>query len=402
MGTKMAPAFATLFMHKLEQAFLNTQTHQPLTWIRYIDDIFAPWTHGEDKLKSFLHDLNNFHPNIKFTYDINHERATYLDVNIHKGTRFRQHGILDITTHFKPTNTFQYVHGSSCHPMSTYKSVAKGECTRFLRSNSNPNTYKDTVELHKQHLQNRKFPQNLVQNTHIPFTSRPSTLEDKPKNKLKTPPFITTYTPWLPHLNRLIHVHWNIILNDRHLLNVFPERPITALRANKNIAKYLVRADLKTPPQDNSDRPHLHLPSHDFTDYCHTCTNTQCSVCPFMKPTAALRSSATKKIYAIDTHYTCTTPKVIYLITCTVCSKQYVGQTSQNLRLRFRHHRNHMHTHTNRPIYKHFSMHGFNNITIQTIEQQLDDLTRYERERHWISTLQTYLPKGLNSKFDIE
>ena len=47
-------------------------------------------------------------------------------------------------------------------------------------------------------------------------------------------------------------------------------------------------------------------------------------------------------------------------------------------------------------------MHGFNNITIQIIEQQFDDLTRYERERHWISTLQTYLPKGLNSKFDIE
>ena len=33
MGTKMAPAFAT------------TQTHKPLTWLHYIDDIYAPFTH---------------------------------------------------------------------------------------------------------------------------------------------------------------------------------------------------------------------------------------------------------------------------------------------------------------------------------------------------------------------
>ena len=361
MGTKMAPAFATLFMHKLEQAFLNTQTYQPLTWIRYIDDIFAPWTHGEDKLQSFLHDLNNFHPNIKFTYDINHDRATYLDIDIHKGTRFRQHGILDITTHFKPTNTFQYVHGSSCHPISTYKSVAKGECIRFLRTNSDPDTYKHTVETHKQHLHNRHFPKHIItQNTQIPFTDRTNTLEDKPKNKLKTPPFTTTYTPWLPQLTKLIQKHWNIISNDPHLVNIFPERPITALRANKNIAKYLVRADLKTQPKNNLDRPHLYLPTHNLTDYCHTCAHPQCSICPFLKPTSAIQSSLTKRIHPLDTHYTCTTPKVIYLITCTTCSKQYVGQTSQNLRMRFRHHRNHMQTHTNRPIYRHFDTHSFN------------------------------------------
>lgn len=401
MGTKMAPAFATLFMHKLEREFLSTQSHQPLAWIRYIDDIFAPWTHGEDTLKAFIHDLNNFHPTIKFTYDINHDNATFLDIDMHKGPRFQQHNILDISTHFKPTNTFQYVHGNSCHPISTYKSIARGECIRFLRSNSNTTTYENTVETHKQHLQNRKFPPHIIRNTHIPFTSRPQTLVDKEKRKLKTPPFITTYTPWLPQLTKLIHTHWKLIQDDPHLQISFPETPITALRANRNIAKHLVRAGIKTTPKSN-DRPHLYLPTHDLTDYCQTCTHSQCSICPFLIPTAAFQSSATKKIYPVDTHYTCTTPKVIYLITCTICKKQYVGQTGQNLRLRFRHHRNHMQAHTQRPIYRHFSTHGFTNITIQIIEQELDDLTRYDRERHWITTLKTYLPKGLNSKFDIE
>jgi hypothetical protein len=38
----------------------------PLEWIRFIDDILAVWTHGIDKLKEFLHYINNFHPTIKF------------------------------------------------------------------------------------------------------------------------------------------------------------------------------------------------------------------------------------------------------------------------------------------------------------------------------------------------
>ena len=60
MGTKMVPAHVALFIHKLETEFLNTQTLKPLTWIRYIDDIFCPWTHGRDTLDTFLQDLNNF------------------------------------------------------------------------------------------------------------------------------------------------------------------------------------------------------------------------------------------------------------------------------------------------------------------------------------------------------
>jgi len=71
---------------------------------------------GETKLEAFLTDLNNFHPKIKFTYEIHEDKATLLDIDMHKGTRFEETNILDITTHFKTTNTLQYVHGTSCHP----------------------------------------------------------------------------------------------------------------------------------------------------------------------------------------------------------------------------------------------------------------------------------------------
>ena len=40
IGTKFAPPYACIFMDQLESGFLKTQTHQPLVWFRYIDDIF--------------------------------------------------------------------------------------------------------------------------------------------------------------------------------------------------------------------------------------------------------------------------------------------------------------------------------------------------------------------------
>ena len=36
----------------------------PLIWLRYIDDMFAVWTHGETLLQSFL---DHYHPAIKFS-----------------------------------------------------------------------------------------------------------------------------------------------------------------------------------------------------------------------------------------------------------------------------------------------------------------------------------------------
>ena len=53
----------------IETAFRETQELQSLVWLRYIDDIFFIWTHGEQEIQTFLRGLNNFHTDIKFTYE---------------------------------------------------------------------------------------------------------------------------------------------------------------------------------------------------------------------------------------------------------------------------------------------------------------------------------------------
>lgn len=34
-----------------------------------VDDIFFKWTHGEEKLKTFMNNFNNYRSNLKFTYE---------------------------------------------------------------------------------------------------------------------------------------------------------------------------------------------------------------------------------------------------------------------------------------------------------------------------------------------
>ena len=78
IGTKFAPPYACIYMDQVEQKFLATQINQPLIWLRYIDDIFFIWTHGEKELEKFMSSFNSFTPNLKFTYESSKKRYIIL------------------------------------------------------------------------------------------------------------------------------------------------------------------------------------------------------------------------------------------------------------------------------------------------------------------------------------
>lgn len=83
---------------------------KPREWKRYIDDIFPLWDSSRQEISPFIEQANKFHPTIKFTAEISEIKTTFLDTVIYKGDRFRNDSILDILTHYKPTETFQYTH----------------------------------------------------------------------------------------------------------------------------------------------------------------------------------------------------------------------------------------------------------------------------------------------------
>ena len=55
-------------MNQVEQKFLEMLNKKLLIWLRYIDDNFFIWIHGEQELETIFKDLNNFIPNLSFTY----------------------------------------------------------------------------------------------------------------------------------------------------------------------------------------------------------------------------------------------------------------------------------------------------------------------------------------------
>ena len=66
--TKFGTPYSILFMAELEEEILRKAEFKPYLWWRY-DDIFFLWEHGEEKLKSFIDNINKMHPTIKFTAD---------------------------------------------------------------------------------------------------------------------------------------------------------------------------------------------------------------------------------------------------------------------------------------------------------------------------------------------
>ncbi len=114
IGTRLAPSFANIYMHMLETNVINESTYKPSLWKRFIDDGFGLWEHGLDKLMDFIDLLNSVDPNIHFTFDYSFSDINFLDVKVYKsGNRL----CTDLFT--KPTDTHQYLHFSSCHPLHT-------------------------------------------------------------------------------------------------------------------------------------------------------------------------------------------------------------------------------------------------------------------------------------------
>ena len=60
IGTKFTPLYAYIFMDKVEREFIEAEDLKPWVCLRYTDGIFFIWTKGENKLESFLQNLNTF------------------------------------------------------------------------------------------------------------------------------------------------------------------------------------------------------------------------------------------------------------------------------------------------------------------------------------------------------
>ena len=150
----MAVSFANIFMAEVEREIINRSHFKPLTWKRYIDDVFSLWNINKEEINSFIKLANSYHPTKNFTAEISDKEIIFLDTCVYKSERFRKESIPDVRTHFKPIN-FQYTHFSSYHPPGVRRSFSKGEVVRLLRINSSKATFEENITQFKRRLRDR-------------------------------------------------------------------------------------------------------------------------------------------------------------------------------------------------------------------------------------------------------
>ena len=80
---------------------------------------------------------------------------------------------------------------------------------------------------------------------------------------------------------------------------------------------------------------------------CFKCKG-KCDLCRnFLVESDHFTSASSNRTYQITQHLHCKSKIIIYLVTCTKCSVQYVGSTSNKFIVRFRNHKSAMKTNKN-------------------------------------------------------
>ncbi len=415
MGAAFSPTIANIFMSVILRQFLRTQQIQPLIILRYIDDIFMIWPDSTTTLQSFLTALNSFHPNLHFTHQQSEHTIDFLDLTIYKGQHFTVTNLLDTKTFQKPQNLYQYLHYHSNHPKAIYKALIRGECIRYVRTNTTQENYLALLHLFKQRLLKRQYPLQLVDKwtAIVKFHHRQHYLQSsQPSRPIISPPIFKCMPPPQYKLLKQIVLHQYTPIQG-HL----PAPRFIALR-HRTLHNELVRA-ICIPTDEQLIDIALILASMPITDHItagklphlHTrptttipCRHPRCSTCKqHLSCAPTFKSTRTGTVYPIRHSFSCTSTNLIYLITRTKCKKQYVGLTTQQLNTRLNHHRTNILT--NQPIYLcvHFNFpdHSLQHLQVQPIDCPTDSSNTLHElrqlEKFWIKTLRTAQPQGLNN-----
>ena len=205
-----------------------------------------------------------------------------------------------------------------------------------------------------------------------------------------------------------------IVLQNYDSLRLPTLRFITL--GHRTLKKDLIRTHIKPTDEQMIDMlltlPQPTNPSHVITGKfpaitypdikTKPCRHPRCVTCGHLNCKNTFKSTKTGNVYPLRHSFTCTSKIVVYLITCLKCKKQYVGLTTQQLNIRINHHRTNIFNHVQTYVSNHFNFpdHSITDLSVQVIDTPKNEQNTYQNlkdlERHWIQTLKTLRPFGLN------
>ena len=193
MGTKMAVAFANIFMAKTEKELIQTED---LLEKVYIDDVISVWDTSRNEIEEFLLQATSILQSNSITAEISETESTFLDT---KGTKVSDSTRI-LSFACEHTSSLQK-QSNTCHPPGVTKGFIKGEALRLLRTNSSEITFEENKRNFSTRFKNRDYPAATVERhlSEVIFVDRKKALEQRNKNaSKKILPFVTQYHPACP------------------------------------------------------------------------------------------------------------------------------------------------------------------------------------------------------------
>ena len=203
---------------------------------------------------------------------ISDRETNFLDTIVYKGERFNEESVLDLCTLFKPTETFQYTHFSSCHQYGVKRGFIKGEALRLLRTNSSKTLFQENIKNFKSRLLERGYPEDFIRRTlsEVTFENRNLALQQKQREQKKILPFVTKYHPAVPNLKPELMNNWHLIRQQPLLREIYRDPPLISYKTGRSLKDILYSCELNYKEAKTCARESRRL----VTLYLH---NTNCT-----------------------------------------------------------------------------------------------------------------------------
>ena len=361
MGKKFAPAYANIFMANWEEEVFSKCHLKPLHYLRYLDDVWGIWPGSETEFKDFMSILNAHDPSIQLTYELSDSTIDFLDTTIYKGPEFHLTSLFDIKVFFKKTDTHALLYKNSFHPKHTYKGLVKSQILRFHRICTRKSDFYEAVHILFRALRDRGYSRSFLRSCHKTFLDR------KEKDQTNPIPLIITYSSMGSALSTRLKSNFINLLGQQ--VPFAGSKVISAYRRNKNLKDILVQARL--PSLDSNEAP--------------VEQNTQFVKLRFIQNHKKNTWHELTQIFTPKSH------NCIYLVCCSCCPTQFVGETGITLSTRIRQHNVDIinKKDLDSPLVQHFLLHGLGSMRVAGLQSNFTWTLqqRRKRERYWILIL---------------
>lgn len=389
MGTKMAPTYANLTLGYLENKLYDSMNDNPSMrtyvekqWKRYLDDAYITWDNDFGDITSFAAKLNDLHPKITFTQEVDKEKIAFLDIKLIR----RGNGIITDIYH-KTTDTFNYLPFKSCHPRHIKQNIPFTLARRIRMLCEDEETRKIRYTELAERMISKGFPSSVINKGIEKAEALTDDEINTPKNKDTDDGIVavSTHNPNNPSLEYIVKRNLNLLESSPRMGNIIrKKRVIFAKRQPPNLKGLLCRAAFASGQQT-------------FT--VSKC-GKNCETCKLIEDNNSTSITTTGKIFHVKCNMNCNTKNVIYLITCKGCKGQYVGETGNELKTRMTVHRQQIRDRKTRKlaVSEHIATCGGGKFSVFPLYKlrSEDTVERRIKEEQFITMLKPVLNAGNN------